>query len=153
MDGRTRDLGRAKCAKTGRFGLEKRKRRGFGPASGGRHPRWAMPRPEGFRQGSGTSFEHDPPEITDHRSLRDPPPARCRPDPGMGDARATRGVPRTRGKAVPTPSPRNGVKGMPRVRKRGRRRAPGTAYIRSIIALPKPEQETCVAPCISRAKS
>ncbi len=26
-------------------------------------------------------------------------------------------------------------------------------YIRSIIALPKPEQETCVAPCIRRAKS
>jgi len=26
-------------------------------------------------------------------------------------------------------------------------------YIRSIIAWPKPEQETCFAPCISRAKS
>jgi hypothetical protein len=26
-------------------------------------------------------------------------------------------------------------------------------YIRSIIALPKPEQDTCVEPCISRAKS
>jgi hypothetical protein len=26
-------------------------------------------------------------------------------------------------------------------------------YIRSIIALPKPEQETCVAPGMSRAKS
>ena len=30
---------------------------------------------------------------------------------------------------------------------------PGRGHIRSIIALPKPEHETWVAPCISRAKS
>jgi CspA family cold shock protein len=36
---------------------------------------------------------------------------------------------------------------------RPRSRRIGQSYILSIIALPKPEQDTCVAPCISRAKS
>ncbi|GIK88275.1 MAG: hypothetical protein BroJett026_37560 [Betaproteobacteria bacterium] len=100
------------------------------------------------------------------------------PEPFIGlrarQARGATGGARERGAAERSPTavqgdlrsprgpgtPRAGLRpGAPDERRRPARRGPcerrqGRAgYIRAIIAWPKPEHDTCVAPSISRAKS
>jgi len=156
MDGRAPDVRQAKCAKTCAIDMEKPERRGAGAASGG---------PLGATGITGAGRVPAP-----HSS------ATCQKLPIIGPSTApARTVPRDfaqfrSGARVSSavadrcpdgePGAGGGAGALARDPGKGARLAqqgdaepPPTDYIRSIIALPKPEQETCVAPCISRAKS
>ena len=153
MDGRAPDVRQAKCAKTCAIAVEKpkawRRRRRE------RRRPW-RDRQYRCRKGSGTTFEHELPEIADHRARRGPCPddfAPFRPGARVSSAVADRcpdAEPGAGGGAgAPAGDPGRGT----RLAQQGDAGLPPTDYIRSIIAVPKPEQETCVAPCNSRAKS
>ena len=126
MDGHRREVHQAECASNASYPTERRAPGATGADIRSGAAATAPP-------GPGTTFGRNPAGIcTKPATRRDPAPE---PE-------------RIR---VKTESAATGMRARPGPG--GGPRRPGCGYIRSIIALPKPEHETCVAPCISRAKS